>query len=63
MGKIKYRFNPESLSFDRLRFSLKDLILKILSYFFCRFSHIRYFLSIFFTIFRFSQRTHVKAGE
>lgn len=38
MAKIKYRFNPESLSFDRVRLSIKDLILKVLTYFFAGFA-------------------------
>lgn len=33
MPKIKYRFNPESLSFDRVRLGVKTLIFKFLAYF------------------------------
>lgn len=33
MPKIKYRFNPESLSFDRVRLGIKALIVKFLAFF------------------------------
>ncbi len=38
MAKIKYRFNPESLSFDRARLGLKEILKKILTYFFAGFT-------------------------
>jgi murein DD-endopeptidase MepM/ murein hydrolase activator NlpD len=34
MPKTKYRFNPESLSFDRISLGIRGLILKFLAYFF-----------------------------
>jgi len=34
MAKYKYKFNPESLSFDRVKVSAKGLIIKIITYFF-----------------------------
>ncbi len=34
MPKSKYRFDPESLSFDKIRLSFKGLILRLLTYFF-----------------------------
>ena len=32
MGKTKYRFNPETLSFDKIERNLRSLISKILGY-------------------------------
>jgi murein DD-endopeptidase MepM/ murein hydrolase activator NlpD len=49
MAKVKYHFNPESLSFDRIKLSIKGLILKLLMYFFAGFA-----ISIIF-YFAFSQ--------
>lgn len=34
MPKIKYRFNPESLSFDRVRIGIKTLVIKFFAFFF-----------------------------
>ena len=34
MPKSKYKFNPESLSFDRIRLGVKGLTIKIITYFF-----------------------------
>ncbi|HLN20051.1 MAG TPA: M23 family metallopeptidase [Bacteroidales bacterium] len=33
MPRIKYKFNPESLSFDRVRLGIKTLVFKFLAYF------------------------------
>ncbi len=33
MGKPKYKFNPESLSFDRISLSIRDYILRFFAYF------------------------------
>jgi murein DD-endopeptidase MepM/ murein hydrolase activator NlpD len=33
MAKIKYKFNPESLSFDRVRLGVKNLFFRFLAYF------------------------------
>jgi murein DD-endopeptidase MepM/ murein hydrolase activator NlpD len=34
MPKTKYKFNPESLSFDRIRLGVKTLLFRLLAYFF-----------------------------
>jgi hypothetical protein len=34
MGKVKYKFNPDSLSYDRVESSLKQKVLKLTGYFF-----------------------------
>jgi len=33
MAKERYKFNPESLSFDRIRLGFKDVLLRLLAYF------------------------------
>jgi len=33
MGKPKYKFNPESLSFDKIRLGFRDIFLRFLAYF------------------------------
>lgn len=34
MARNKYRFNPESMSFDRIRLSFRGLLIKLVTYFF-----------------------------
>ena len=33
MAKAKYKFNPDSLSFDKIRLGVKALILRFFAYF------------------------------
>ena len=32
MARTKYKFNPDSLSFDKVRFSIKEIFLRLLAY-------------------------------